>query len=211
MTATNVNTPQYWDHVYKHEWESGQAQGQAYHRDYAPIHDAIIRLIPPGSRFLDIACGPGLLCRKVKQRLPTAQVMGIDFSPYIVRRNQERDQPLGIEYRCMDIRASLASLRCEFDVIAMCEILEHLEEPEAVVAAAMSLLRARGLFVLTCPHEDAIPDPEHVRTWGHDELFHLLAAYSDTVSFMHFPPPWFDPWMLAFLTKRAPQTDGGQH
>jgi SAM-dependent methyltransferase len=83
----------------------------------------------------------------------------------------------------------------------MCEILEHLDEPEAVIAAVMVRLRPGGRFVLTCPHDDAVPDPEHVRTWGHDEVFHLLAPYGDTVSFRHFPPPWFHPWMLAYLTK----------
>jgi hypothetical protein len=65
----------------------------------------------------------------------------------------------------------------------------------------MGLLREGGRFIVTCPHDDAIPDPEHVRLWGHDEMFHLLATYGDTVSFTHFPPPWFHVWMLAHVTK----------
>jgi len=28
-----------------------------------------------------------------------------------------------------------------------------------------------------------------------------LAPYSDAVSFMHFPPPYFHIWMLAYLAK----------
>src|SRR4030095_1795569 len=67
MKQVNINTPEYWDRVYRGEWESGQATGENYSRDYGPIHDAIIRLIPDGSTVLDIACGPGLLCRKIKQ------------------------------------------------------------------------------------------------------------------------------------------------
>ena len=74
-----------------------------------------------------------------------------------------------------------------------------------MVAAAMKLLKPGGRFILTCPHDNAIPDPEHLRIWGHDELFHLLAPYSDTVSFTHFPPPWFHIWMLAYLAKRPAQ------
>lgn len=81
----------------------------------------------------------------------------------------------------------------------MCEILEHLDEPEAVVAAAFGRLKPGGRF-LTCPHDHGIPDPEHVRLWGHDELFHLLAPYGDTISFRHFPPPYFHVWMLVYLT-----------
>lgn len=203
MNPANINTPEYWNEVYRREWESGIAGTGDYSRDYGPIHDAIIGLIEDGSRVLDVACGPGLLCRKVKERRSRAQVTGVDFSAYMIRRNQERDGSLGIVYRPLDIRHDLSSLDGPFDVVTMCEILEHLEQPEMVLAAAMKLLRPGGRFVLTCPHDDAIPDPEHVRIWGHDELFHLLAAYSDTVSFMHFPPPYFHVWMLAHLAKRS--------
>lgn len=197
---TNINTTDYWNQVYREECESGRAQSEGYSRNYGPIHDAIIRLIPDGSRVLDIACGPGLLCQKIKQRLPSAQVMGADFSQYIIKQNQERDQGLAIEYRCVDIRTSLGSIGRTFDVVSMCEILEHLEQPELVVAAAIGLLRPGGRFILTCPHDDCIPDHEHLRLWSHDDLFHLLAAHSDTISFMHFPPPYYHGWMLAYLT-----------
>jgi len=201
MTTLNVNTPEYWDRVYLHEWESGSVQGDGYHRDYGPIHDAVVGLVPDGSAVLDIACGAGVLCRKIKRACPASQVTGIDFSEYMVARNQEHDAALGIDYRCVDIRHSLASIARQFDVVCMCEILEHLEEPEEVVAAAFSLLKPGGRFILTCPHDNSIPDHEHVRVWGHDDLFHLLAAYAREVTFVHFPPPYFHIWMMAYVTK----------
>jgi 2-polyprenyl-3-methyl-5-hydroxy-6-metoxy-1,4-benzoquinol methylase len=206
MNLANLNTPEYWNQVYRDEWESGKALSDNYSRDYGPIHEAILRLIADGSEVLDIACGPGLLCRKVKQRLPSTRVVGVDFSPYVIARNEQRDRSLGIEYRCVDIRTALGTVPGQFDVVTMCEILEHLEEPAAVVGAGMALLKPGGRFILTCPHDDGIPDPEHVRVWGHDELFHLLAPHSDTISFVHFPPPYFHVWMLAYLTKQAPET-----
>lgn len=201
MKPTNINTPEYWNGVYRQEWESGQAQSADYSRDYGPIHDAVTRLIPDGSQVLDVACGAGLLCRKIRQRLPGCQVLGVDYSKYAIDRNQERDRALGVEYRCLDVRSALGEIGRQFDIVTMCEILEHLEEPERVVADAMRLLKTGGRFILTCPHDNDIPDPEHVRIWSHDDLFHLLAPYSHTVSFMHFPRPWFHVWMLAYLTK----------
>ncbi len=209
MNSPNVNTPDYWNDVYHGEFESGGAASPHYYRDYGPVHDAILRLIPDGSRVLDVACGPGLLCRKIRQRIPSSQVSGIDFSNYVVQRTTERDRDFGIEYHCLDIRTSLGTVGSQsaagsqFDVVIMCEILEHLEEPESVVASAMDLLRVGGRFILSCPHDNEIPDPEHLRTWGHDDLFHLLNKYSDTISFTHFPPPYFHVWMLAYLTKTA--------
>jgi 2-polyprenyl-3-methyl-5-hydroxy-6-metoxy-1,4-benzoquinol methylase len=204
MNQENINTPGYWDQVYRGEWESGQVTGGNYSRDYGPIHDALIRLIPDASAVLDIACGSGLLCRKIKQRLPTTRVLGVDFSSYTIAKNQERDRALGVEYRCADLRQSLALIGGPFDVVCMCEVLEHLEKPEDAVRSAFSLLKPGGRFILTCPHDDAIPDPEHLRCWGHDELFHLLAPYSDTISFVHFPPPYYHIWMMAYLTKKHP-------
>ncbi|MGA2656603.1 MAG: class I SAM-dependent methyltransferase [Verrucomicrobiota bacterium] len=203
MMQANINTPEYWNAVYREECGTGRLSWEDYHRNYGPIHDAIIRLVPDGSRVLDIACGAGLLCRKIKQALPSTRVMGVDFSQYMISENEVRDRSLEIEYRCLDIRTALGAIDRQFDVVTMCEILEHLEQPEALVAAAMTLLRSGGRFILSCPHDDSIPDPEHVRIWGHDDLFHLLAQYSDTVSFMHFPPPYFHVWMLAYLTKAA--------
>jgi len=178
LKAENINTPGYWDGVYRQEWESGCVQGGNYHRDYAPIHDAVIGLIADGNSVLDIACGAGLLCRKIKQRLPSTQVFGVDFAQYTIEKNQKEDRSLGVEYRCLDIRNSLSSLDRKFDVVMMCEILEHLDEPEKIVQEALGLLKAGGRF-------------------------------SDTISFVHFPPPYFHIWMMAYLTKKQPENNGG--
>lgn len=201
MKPDNINTPSYWDGVYRTECESGVADTNNYSRDYGPIHDSIIGLIADGSSVLDVGCGPGLLCRKIRLQLPATRVTGVDFSAFTITRNSERDVELQIDYRQIDVRRELTTIGGPFDVVTMCEILEHLDEPEAVVADALSLVRPGGRFILSCPHDDEIPDPEHVREWGHDEVFHLLAPYADTISFVHFPPPYFHIWMMAYLSK----------
>lgn len=206
----NINTADYWDGVYRQEWESGSVESGNYHRDYGPVHDAVVDLVSDGSRVLDVACGSGLLCRKIKERFPAARVLGVDFAEYTIHQNRKRDLALGIEYLCVDVRNSLRALEGLFDVVTMCEILEHLENPEAVVSDALSLLRPGGRFILTCPHDDAIPDPEHLRCWDHDQVFHLLAPYSEVISFRHFLPPYFHIWMLAYLTKSGAETASPQ-
>lgn len=200
---SNINTPQYWDAVYRREWESKAVTSGRYQRDYAPIHDAIIALIPDGASVLDIGCGPGLLCRKIKRARPRARVMGVDFSAVTIENNRATEPELGVEYAVVDIRTALPSLPRDWDVISMCEVIEHLDEPLRILDEAVALLRPGGLFILTTPHDNEIPSPEHVRQWGHDELFHVLAKYADTVSFTHFPPPWFSPWMMAHFVKRG--------
>jgi 2-polyprenyl-3-methyl-5-hydroxy-6-metoxy-1,4-benzoquinol methylase len=200
-TRANINTPEYWNAVYREEWESRRVESSNYHRDYGPIHDAIIQTIPDGSGVLDIACGPGILCRKIKTRVPGAAVMGVDFSSYAIERDWERDRSAGVEYRCLDIRHSLGMIRHQFDVVLMCEIIEHLDDPAPVVREGMNLLKDGGLFIASCPYGDQIPDREHVTEWDHESLFRLLAPYGSAITFTHFPPPYFHVWMLAHLRK----------
>lgn len=200
--GSNINTPAEWDRQYREEWESGQVFSATYARDYGPLHEAILDLVPEGSHVLDVACGAGVLCRKIKRRLPTTSVMGVDFSAYTITRNQRTDQSLGNEYACLDVQRSLPSLARQFDIVIMMEIIEHLDDPRRAVTDAVALLRPGGRLIITCPHNDRIPSQYHVRQWGHDDMFHFLAEYSDTVCFRQFRPP-HDPWMLAYLTRPA--------
>ena len=198
----NINTPDYWDGRYQKEWESGKVFSNNYARDYGPVHDAIIELIPEDARVLDVACGAGVLCRKVKDRLPGTAVTGVDFSPYTIEQNRQAANDEGETYRCLDVQTELPTLEEAFDVVTMAEIIEHLDDPERTIADAMNLLKPGGRLIITCPHDDAIPSKEHVRQFGHDELFHLLAIYNDTVCFRQFAPPHAR-WMLTHLEKPA--------
>jgi 2-polyprenyl-3-methyl-5-hydroxy-6-metoxy-1,4-benzoquinol methylase len=125
-------------------------------------------------------------------------VTGVDFSSYTIARNAERDADLGIDYRCLDVRTDLVTIGARFDVVTMCEVLEHLDEPEEAVASAIGLVVPGGLFVLTCPHDAEVPHLEHVREWGHDEIYHLLERYAHAVTFQSISPPR-DRWLLASI------------
>jgi 2-polyprenyl-3-methyl-5-hydroxy-6-metoxy-1,4-benzoquinol methylase len=197
IAPANVNTPAYWDGVYGREWQAGQ---EGLGRDYGPMHDAVVALIPDGSEVLDVGCGSGVLCRKIKERLPGTSVMGVDFSAYTIERNREADREVGIEYACLDVQTGLPAIGRRFDAVTMCEVLEHLDRPEQAIADAMALLRVGGRFILTCPHDDEVPHAEHVRMWGHDEVYHLLAEYGEAVTFVRLPRPRHK-WMLAHVTK----------
>jgi 2-polyprenyl-3-methyl-5-hydroxy-6-metoxy-1,4-benzoquinol methylase len=197
--ATNINTAAYWDDVYRREWEAGVILTL---RDYGELHDVVVGLVAPGSEVLDVGCGPGILCRKIAERVADTNVTGIDFSAYTIGRNAERDANLGIHYHRVDVQTELRGLEGCFDVVTMCEVLEHLDDPEEVVAAALALVRPGGLLILSCPHDGEVPHAEHVRDWGHDEIFHLLAAHADSVTFHVLAAPR-DRWLLASCTTPA--------
>ena len=203
VTGQNINTAAYWDEVYRREWESGRMLTA---RDHGPMHEAIVALVPPGAKVLDVGCGPGILCRRIAESVEGARVSGVDFSPYVIARNAKRDVALGIDYRCLEVQTQLAEVGVQFDVVTMCEILEHLDAPEQTVAAAVAHVRPGGLFVLTCPHDGQVPHPEHVREWGHDQVFHLLEPYTDAVVFHPLPAPR-ERWLMASLSTAGEVSD----
>jgi 2-polyprenyl-3-methyl-5-hydroxy-6-metoxy-1,4-benzoquinol methylase len=202
--SVDLNTPEYWDEVYRREWETGAVQSGSYSRDYGPIHAAIVDLVAEGTRMLDVACGAGVLCRRVARERPATHVLGVDHSRYVIERNGQADVGLNIEYRCLDVRSELSALEPGgFDVVTVCEILEHLDRPGELIDASARLLRVGGRLIVTAPHDGEIPDPEHLHLLGHDEVFHLLARHGRAVTFMHFPPPYYSPWLLAHTVKQA--------
>ena len=54
-----------------------------------------------------------------------------------------------------------------FDVVAMWHVIEHLEEPRAVLSAAAEALRPGGVIVLAAPNPDAFQFRVFGRRWAH--------------------------------------------
>lgn len=192
----NLNTSEYWNKTYRHEYENREMLKKDYFRNYEEIFKKIIEIIPDESRVLDVACGPGMFCRMLKKKKPNTEIIGIDFSDFIINKNKKRDKNLGIKYLCLDIKNQLP-FRKKFDAIVMTEILEHLTQPEKIVSNFMKLLKKNGHFFISCPHDRELVEDmrkagvlgEHVKFFGHDEIFHLLVEYSNEVTFYRARAP----------------------
>lgn len=101
-----------------------------------------------GLRFLDIGCGGGLLSEPMA-RLGAA-VVGADPSEHNIKTAtvHARAQSLAIDYRIAAVE-QLAGGEC-FDVILAMEVVEHVRDPPAFIAACAAMLKPRGLmFVAT--------------------------------------------------------------
>ncbi len=102
-----------------------------------------------GKRVLDIGCGGGLLAEALAHR--GAHVVGIDRSEVAISVAQQhaQDHHVGnVEYRLNAVE-DLAG-ETPFDVITCLEMLEHVPDPEAIIAATRDLLAPGGhLFMST--------------------------------------------------------------
>jgi 2-polyprenyl-6-hydroxyphenyl methylase/3-demethylubiquinone-9 3-methyltransferase len=103
-----------------------------------------------GARVLDVGCGGGLLCEALARA--GAHVTGIDLAPGMIEvaRLHAAAENLQIDYRLEDAQALAASASAQFDIVTCMEMLEHVPQPAATLAALARLVRPGGaVFVST--------------------------------------------------------------
>jgi len=126
--------------------------------DFRPLHEInplrlewIARHAPlEGRRVLDVGCGGGILAEAMARR--GAAVTGIDLAekPLRVAELHRGESRLQIDYQRISAEALAGSHAGAFDVVTCMELLEHVPEPAAMVAACARLCRPGGqLFFST--------------------------------------------------------------
>jgi 2-polyprenyl-6-hydroxyphenyl methylase/3-demethylubiquinone-9 3-methyltransferase len=107
--------------------------------NYIAAHAAL-----DGARVLDVGCGAGILSESLARR--GAVVTGIDLAADNLRvaREHAATAGLAIEYRVESVAQQATANPGAFDVVTCLELLEHVPEPEAIVAACAQAVRPGG-------------------------------------------------------------------
>ncbi len=122
------------------------------HSEFRPLHEinplrlAYIDRIAPlrGKTVLDVGCGGGILTEAMARC--GAHVTGIDLAdkPLKVAQLHLLESGLQVDYRRVAVEELAREAPGRFDVITCMEMLEHVPDPAAVVAACATLLKPGG-------------------------------------------------------------------
>jgi len=105
-----------------------------------------------GKTALDVGCGAGLLCEPLARL--GGQVTGVDAAPENVMAAQAHAGEAGLDIRYM--AGEIAELDIgTFDLVTSMEVLEHVADQRAFVAALAARLAPGGLMVLSTPNRTA--------------------------------------------------------
>jgi SAM-dependent methyltransferase len=109
-----------------------------------------LRALPDRGRVLEVGCGGGRFLRALTEVRPELQLVGCDVSRSALGQ-LARAAP-GIETRVVAGEA-LPAADGEFDAVLALDVLEHLEDPDAMLAELARVLSPAGALHLHVPCE----------------------------------------------------------
>jgi ubiquinone/menaquinone biosynthesis C-methylase UbiE len=148
-----------------------------------------------GGRILDIGCGDGRFLRFCQQVAPEAACVGTDISwVRAVRTSKGGLDVLQSDGEMLPVRSR------SFDLALLVEVIEHVRNPERVLAEVTRVLKPDGRLVLTTPNYPAkrvydwlayiqgkrsspADDPTHFSPFGARRIVRLCRRYFSTVTY----------------------------
>jgi len=107
-------------------------------------------LAPVRGKVLDVGCGAGAVAKAVKHERPDLQVFGCDVSRTAL--DAASSKPEGVEFR-LATAERLPFADAELDFVWIFDVLEHVDDPEAVVREVARVLKPDAGFHIVLPLE----------------------------------------------------------
>ncbi len=150
----------------------------------------------------EIGCGEGYWVMRWSEQGMTAR--GCDFSTQVIELARENAVGRGLSPSLFEARSiyDLEPGRDDADLIVCCEVLEHLEQPEAALEVLQGVIGRH--LILSVPKEPLwcalnlargkyISEwgntPGHIQHWSKNSFIHMVSKYFEVVE-VKSPFPW---------------------
>lgn len=112
-----------------------------------PKERQIASLINPGSNVLDVGCGSGALAPLLIEKECT--VDGLDIKLNLIEANKRFYRNLwSADIEKLDFK----KIAQQYDVVIFSDVLEHLKDPDIVLAKTKKLLTKHGKVIISLPN-----------------------------------------------------------
>jgi trans-aconitate 2-methyltransferase len=126
------------------------------HERTRPVRDLVARIpLAHVEAAADIGCGPGNSTEVLRERYPSAGIIGLDSSPDMIQAARERLPDIGFEVA--DIRQWRP--KEPLDVILANAVLQWIPGHEALLPALIAKLKPGGALAVQMP--DNLEEPSH--------------------------------------------------
>ena len=155
----NINTPEYWDN---HQTAL----------DFGLRQKTYLELAGIGNSIAELGCGlsPMLAHANIFE-----EKVGVDFSWETIKRAGLLYPD--VTYRQADVTETYLP-EAHFDVSVSGEVIEHLENPEALIEEMKRITKKGGKIIISTPHLE-FEDPEHL--WEFDEAWFQERGFTTEV------------------------------
>jgi SAM-dependent methyltransferase len=166
---------------------------------------------------LEIGCGTGNTLRVIREMLPRVTLVGMDPFHAGLLHAKHRTNASVVEGRIEQM-----PFRKRFSLIGMFDVLEHVEDEVAALAAVYASLETGGRFVVTVPADPSLwsrvdEESHHQRRYTEAHLRKMLSGAQFEIEYVtHFmsvtyPALWVsrhvDRWLTAASRKSASTRD----
>lgn len=151
MTNVDINELNKFNRLADHWWDSS-GEFKTLH-DINPLRlDYIVQQAGnlQGKQIVDVGCGGGILSESLTQQ--GAAVTGLDLAEDVLQaaKLHAQAQKLDINYQFIAVETMAEQQAGQFDIVSCMEMLEHVPNPAAVIAACAKLCKPGGqLFFST--------------------------------------------------------------
>lgn len=146
------------------------------------------KLVSPGTRVLDCACGSGYGLSLLAER--ASQVTAADISEATIEFARAHFGRPNIDFRVGSAECLPFADR-SFDIYVCFETIEHVESPDRLLDEAKRVLTRNGLFVVSTPNRiwsglgpgERPKNPFHKVEWSFDEFDEKLRAVFGSIAY----------------------------